>query len=781
MALLVCVMAAVLPAASFAQGNSALLTAPNLASAMLALSPENLAAGRPASASSTESSSYTPARAVDGDSRTRWSSAHIEDEWWQVDLGAVHDIARVELDWELAYASRYRIRTSLDGTSFTTAAEEDGSPRATITTDFSPRPARYVRIEGLERGSMWGISFWEVRVFGPETPPADTTAPETTIDSGPSGPVTTDSASFAFSSSEAGSSFECRLDGGAWGPCTSPRAYSDLANGSHTFDVRATDAAGNTDPTPDSQTWTISPPADTTAPNTSISSGPAGTTGSASASFSFDSTEPGSSFQCRLDGGSWSACTSPRAYSGLANGSHTFEVRATDAAGNTDSTPASRTWIILLADTTPPDTTITSGPSGTVASASASFSFSSSDAGGTFQCRLDGGAWAGCTSPRTYSSLANGSHTFDVRAIDSAGNVDASPASRTWTVNVPPPEPPPGEDTISVQPGGNLSTAYNQAGSGDTLLLGCGSYGQWDTPAGSKTVTVRAQTRNCARFTRLHAKSSNITFDGLDIDAQGGEPMCPTSCAAYEVWGGNTNVTFKNGRIGNVGGQKGVFLHGTDTTAKQGAVIENSLIHDVRFTAAGQHLECIMSHSPGATFRGNTFHNCGYSAISLGRGDWWGQPEYGGVTIENNVFEHTLDGGAGGGWHWASMQWFLTTLEGARVVNNTFEQNLLMDRAVSGAGGVWANNIGGGWSCVPGVTYTGNVGKACSATDRAVSPTGSTWNLVAPFGWVNAPAGDFHLRAGSPAIDAGSATYAPARDKDGKARVGPPDAGAYEF
>src|SRR3954454_2269264 len=88
------------------------------------------------------------------------------------------------------------------------------------------------------------------------------------------------------------------------------------------------------------------PPADTTAPDTSISSSPASSTSSTSASFSFSSTESGSSFECRLDGGAWSSCSSPKTYSSLAVGNHSFDVRATDPAGNTDTTPSSRSWTI---------------------------------------------------------------------------------------------------------------------------------------------------------------------------------------------------------------------------------------------------------------------------------------------------------------------------------------------------------------------------------------------------------------------------------------------------
>ena len=88
------------------------------------------------------------------------------------------------------------------------------------------------------------------------------------------------------------------------------------------------------------------------------------------------------------------------------------------------------------ADTTPPDTTISEGPSGKSKSKSATFGFSGTDARAvaSFQCRLDSGSFETCTSPKTYSGLKKGSHTFEVRAVGPAGNVDPTPASRSWTV-----------------------------------------------------------------------------------------------------------------------------------------------------------------------------------------------------------------------------------------------------------------------------------------------------------------------------------------------------------
>ncbi len=86
------------------------------------------------------------------------------------------------------------------------------------------------------------------------------------------------------------------------------------------------------------------------------------------------------------------------------------------------------------ADCGAPKTTLTSGPSGTTSNASPSFAFSSSEGGG-FRCALDGAPLVGCSSPRTYSRLPDGRHTFRVLAVDTAGNVDPTPATRSFTVD----------------------------------------------------------------------------------------------------------------------------------------------------------------------------------------------------------------------------------------------------------------------------------------------------------------------------------------------------------
>ena len=122
-------------------------------------------------------------------------------------------------------------------------------------------------------------------------------------------------------------------------------------------------------------------PPDTTPPDTIIDSGPSGTVVSSTASFTFHATETPATFECRLDTGNWSACVSPKTYSGLADGSHTFRVRATDASGNTDGTPARQDWTIDSSspDTTPPSVTLTAPSQGALVGGSVTLTASASD------------------------------------------------------------------------------------------------------------------------------------------------------------------------------------------------------------------------------------------------------------------------------------------------------------------------------------------------------------------------------------------------------------------
>ncbi len=265
----------------------------------------------------------------------------------------------------------------------------------------------------------------------------DVTAPETSILTGPVSPTEESTATFTFSSNEAGVTFECSLDGASFTTCTSAAVVTGLAPGDHTYRVRARDASGNADATPELYEWTVVSPNE---PDTTIASGPASPTTLTDAVFTFTSDEPGVEFECALNGADFVGCESPHEITGLTVGEYELQVRAIDPAGKVDATPAIHEWTVVAP--TPPETTIGSAPPATTTSTTATFTFSSDQPGAEFECSLDSAAFASCEPPVELTGLSVAAHTFQVVAIDPTGLADPSPATHSWTVQAPPPPPP---------------------------------------------------------------------------------------------------------------------------------------------------------------------------------------------------------------------------------------------------------------------------------------------------------------------------------------------------
>lgn len=265
-------------------------------------------------------------------------------------------------------------------------------------------------------------------------------------------------------------------------------------------------------------------PQDVTAPVTTITSAPTGATGSNSASISFTANEP-ATFECKIDAGSYSSCTSPKSYTSLSDGSHTATVRATDLALNVESSPPSATWTV---DTTKPVTTISSAPSGVTGNTSATFVFSANETS-TFLCTVDLGS-ASCTSPATFTGLDQGPHTFTVTATDSVGNVEASPPSQAWII---------------------YSNALSMAFAGDDDVVSIGKPSDMNLTVGSSTFTYATW------FKRGAAADFERHLGGKATMAGGGQVGVVAGVTADEkiealAYGGeNTNG-------GNIGG----FVHG---------------------------------------------------------------------------------------------------------------------------------------------------------------------------------------------------------------------------
>lgn len=322
----------------------------------------------------------------------------------------------------------------------------------------------------------------------------DTVAPSTTLTESPPAADNSTMVRFSFTSGEENVTFDCSLDGATYAACDSGTEFGPVADGSHSFAVRAHDRAGNVDASPAIHAWAV----DTSTPDTQLLSGPEGAVGSTTATFTFVSPDAGAgaTFQCALDGGAMAACTSPFVLSNLPMGMHTFQVRVRDAVGNFDPTPSTRTWTV---DLDPPETTIDSGPTGTVRVATANFTFSSNEMMVTYACSLDGAAFAACTSPQNFANLGQGAHTFAVRATDMAAHTDATPASRSWTVDTVAPDVmitsgPADASTVGPRvvfgftvTDGTVECAYDAG-----AFAACSGTSATNLPAGAHTFRLRA-------------------------------------------------------------------------------------------------------------------------------------------------------------------------------------------------------------------------------------------------------------------------------------------------
>ena len=320
------------------------------------------------------------------------------------------------------YTSRSSVafRCSLDGGAYgscgngTTGAKSYAGPLA---------PGSHVfRVVAQSGTSTSDPAEWQWTID--TTPP-----PAPSITEHPSDPTAETRAHFALSDSERGVTYQCSLDGGPYVACGRSIDYSGVGVGAHTFRVKALDRAGNASG-PTAFSWTILKPPP---PKPKITSGPASPTKQTAAAFTYTDTKP-VTFYCSLDGSAYASCGSgtsgSRSYPGpLPDGSHTFHVRA-QQTGTAMSDADSRTWTV---DTVPPPQPVFTKTPANPGGKKAAFEYTDGESGVGFQCRLDAAAYASCGSSTKYNNLADGSHTFCVRALDKAGNPSTA-ACYTWQV-----------------------------------------------------------------------------------------------------------------------------------------------------------------------------------------------------------------------------------------------------------------------------------------------------------------------------------------------------------
>lgn len=342
--------------------------------------------------------------------------------------------------WEVDYvaepASGYTFaRWESDGTTRPAIICDRSDPRATSST-YTGATCKFRTPSDLQTRAVF------VDTTRPSTPTINSTSPSSTLVNG------SKTFNFSTASDPTFKQFECRVTPNVqttFQPCSSGVSFNP-PNGSYTFEVRAVDWSNNVSLSSATHAWTV----DKTAPFPNITASPPSFSNSNLATFNFSSTDSTATFQCRLDSGIFTSCTgsNSQSYAGLSDGSHTFSVKATDAAGN--SSTNSRTWTIdTVLPTTTLDPTVGPAPDTTTQENDPAFQFSSNETSATFECNLTGPGltntnFSACnaspgTSPGTftksYTNLKDGTYTFKVRAKDQAGNVTEQPPQRTWTIN----------------------------------------------------------------------------------------------------------------------------------------------------------------------------------------------------------------------------------------------------------------------------------------------------------------------------------------------------------
>jgi hypothetical protein len=333
-------------------------------------------------------------------------------------------------------------------------------PAGSATFECNLDEAGFVACPANYSGLAEGEHEFEVRAVtagGTDPSPAvfhwiiDLTGPTVILDTPkPSDPNSGINVTFKYHSSETLSTFECSIAKGAepdtFSSCSATKTYPKLLTGSYTFKVRAKDQAGNLGE-PTSFSFAVDNTlGDTDPPETTIKNRPPDPSSSSTAEFTYESNEPGSTFECKLDGGAFTPCgASGIIYDGLGEGQHTFQVLAIDLSENVG--PAAGYSFSVVLPTGPvlppppeetkkpsPDTKMTLRPKAKTKDRTPTFKFKSTVPGASYECKLDGKTLKPCRSPLTTKPLSFGKHTLKVTAVLPGGIKDTSPAVYSFKV-----------------------------------------------------------------------------------------------------------------------------------------------------------------------------------------------------------------------------------------------------------------------------------------------------------------------------------------------------------
>lgn len=255
----------------------------------------------------------------------------------------------------------------------------------------------------------------------------DSTPPTVSILTAPPRYDNTPSPTFTFGSEHL-ALVTCSLDDGPRQVCSSPYQVGPLSDGEHTLSLLATDVAGNVQREAATYSWML----DTTTPDVTLLQTPPALGNQREVTFTFETAQSTTplSLRCLLDGIDRSPCASPMAFS-VSDGAHRFEVRARNALGIADPTPATFDFTV---DSQAPPLSLNALPAFS-ANNDLSIWFSSTEASLGFQCAVSHGSdapsFAPCTPPFVAQDVPEGLVTFTVRLTDLAGNSTSRTTSTT--------------------------------------------------------------------------------------------------------------------------------------------------------------------------------------------------------------------------------------------------------------------------------------------------------------------------------------------------------------
>jgi endonuclease YncB( thermonuclease family) len=343
----------------------------------------------------------------------------------------------------------------------------------------------------------------------------------------------------------------------------------------------------------------------------------------------------------------------------------------------------------------------------------------------------------------------------------------------------------------SGSPCGSLDAGYRAAHAGDVVVVRGGSYGRQEIPALGRSgpaIDLRAAPGASVVVSGIDVRADHVILRGMRstsyLDVDSGNTSDPVEDVRFvnmdtkSHWINNArNFVWSGGSIGPSFNEKASMIGGQP--ASRNLTYDGILWHDATRDDQGIHMECFYAASvQGLTIRNSRFTNCAVYDLFITR--IVPDPNPSSIVLENNVFEESKDIGPSSSGYYVFGIHGDVRLDKLVLRNNVLEQPFQADPPSVQGGRFVGNIVASAWNgadCWPALSYSHNVftkGR-CVSSDTVAPKAFSQFE--------NPSRGNYRLRAGAAAIDAGDPHDAPATDAFGDVRPfgRAPDAGVDEY